>query len=73
MMDSPDQLLPLLVLIPLVGGLALSLLPNQTVPAMAFVWTLVTLAVSVAVAYLAYQPIGADPAVTFLSSGDLWP
>ncbi len=72
MMYSPDQLLPLLVLIPLVGGLALSLLPNQVVPAMAFVWTVVTLAVSVVVACLAYQPIDGNPAVTFLSSGDLF-
>jgi len=73
-MTDTTRLIPLLLLIPLVGGLALAWLPNnhsRVIRTTAMLWSLLTLAVSLAIVSMAYQPTGAPGGGTWLETGDL--
>ena len=72
---NPTQLIPVMFLIPLLGGLGLTMLPpkqNSTVRTAALLWSLITLAFSLAVAYHAFQPITAGDTVNWLDDGELF-
>ncbi len=72
---DPASLLPLLVLIPLLGALALAILPNRSPVAargLAMLWSLLTLTASLVLAYQACQPLAHDAPTTYLDTGQLF-
>ena len=74
-MIDPTRIIPLLVLIPLLGGIGLLMLPadgHKTIRMAGLFWSLATLAVAVTVACLACQPISPGATATWLDSGDLF-
>lgn len=74
-MIDPTGLIPLLLLIPLLGGLGLVMLPSDRPMAIriaALFWSLAALTVALTVAYHAYQPDGSVANVTRISTGDLF-
>ncbi len=74
-MIDPIGLIPLLLLVPLLGGLGLVILPSDkpmTIRIASLFWSLVTLAIAVTVAYHAYQPHVADSAAAPLDSGAMF-
>ena len=57
---SPETLVPLLVLVPLLGALGLAVLPNPgeaATRAVALIWSLVALGVALGVVCYAYRPV----------------
>lgn len=74
MIDS-TVLIPLLMLLPLVGGLGLVILPADRpnlIRSAALLWSLLTLGIALSIVYLAYQPIGDGSNDTWLTSGELF-
>lgn len=74
-MTHGTSLVPLLALVPLLGGLGVALLPSDrpaTTRLMAMFWSLTTLAIAVIVAYLAHQPEASGTTSTCLDSGSLF-
>jgi len=72
---NPTVLIPMLMLLPLVGGLGLVILPSdrpKIIRSAALFWSLLTLAIAISIGYLAYQPIGSGSNDTWLSNGELF-
>ncbi len=73
-MDAAS-LLPLMVVLPLLGGLGVALMPKRNAAAIRLAglfWSLLTLVLSIKVAHLAYQPIHPGAGATPLTSGGLF-